>query len=404
MKRKMVRRLAALSLALLLALSLAACGGAPEEEKPAGNGTASGTQGSIGKPAAPKQDDPAQPDAPDTPDISDTPDDPETADTPDTPDTPDDPDTDPETPVEFTYSAAAQAAIEGLYVNYWHELFAASYLGYREEGDTGSLGAWLHDNCPMIASFWPFLEEIPQEDIIGEYGDLYCIVPMDASLTFTVKSVEWEQGGNGSVPHYSEPLYYPLIDRPFLLYVTYGTWRDETSLTVEYTQPDGFVGTWCPTYDPETGRLEEWCRDRVLDFAALYDIGDYIPHLEQDPAPDAEWLPPTNVGLGNTTWYSENGWVLDFRYDEAAGLGYGDMVLYQPVEDETGTTLSPYYEGTWWMEDDSLCLGVYEGNCPFPLLIAPSGEQMVIMRSDDGSVLPFFMEGQSIVGMTLSYE
>lgn len=392
MKHNLFRRFAALALSLLMLASLAACGSTSGNETPEDGNTPPKTQGSSGKIERPQKPNPSE-----TPE---TPADPDTPDTPAQPEVPDE----PVEPAEFSYSDKAQAAIEGLYVNYWQELFAASYLGYREEGDTRSLAAWLQDNCPMIATFWPFLAEIPQEDIIGEYGDLYCIVPMDGSLTFTVKGVEWEQGGNGSVPHYSEPLYYPMIDRPFLLYVTYGQWRDETNLTVAYLQPDGFEGIWCPEHDPETGRIEEWYLDRVLDFAALYDVGDYVPHLEQDPgpAPDTEWLPPTNVGLGNTTWYSDNGWVMAFGYDESAGLGYGDMVLYQPTEDAAGTVLTPYYEGTWWMEDDSLCLGVYDGNCPFPLLISPSGEQMVIMQADDGSVLPFFEPGQSIVGMTLT--
>lgn len=305
-------------------------------------------------------------------------------------------------PSPHVYSDAAQAALDGLYMNYGHERFAASYLGYREDGDTSSLSAWMYDNNPAQASFWPFLLEIPGEDIIGEYGDVYCVVPMDGNLTFTVKSVEWETEGNGSTPHYSDPVYYAQIDRPFLLYITHTQWRDETNLTVEFVEPSGFVGTWCPTYDPETGNLYAHSEGNILDFAALYEIGDYVPHLgNNDPAPDSEWLPPTNLGLGNTTWYSDNGWVLEFSYIEGDETGY--MVLYQPVEDGDGMTLTPYYDGTWWMEDDSLCLGVYDGNCPFPLLISPSGEQMVIMQAEDGSVLPFFREGQSIVSLTLSY-
>lgn len=364
-------------------------------------------QGSFGKLDTTKKNDTSQSDISDTldnSDISEMPNISDNSDTSDTPNTSDDSDTS-EAPTEFAYSEAAQNSIDGLYFNYWHERFAASYLGYREEGDTTDLTEWLHNEAPTLASFWPFLLEIPEEDILGEYGDLYCVVPLDESLTFTVKSVEWEVGGNGSVPHYSEPLYYPKIDHPFLMYITHTRWVDETNLTLEYEQPDGFVGTWCPTYDPETGCLKAHTKGRILDFASLYDVGDYVPHLgNNDPAPDSEWLPPTNVGLGNTTWYSENGWVLEFKYDESAGIGYGDMVLYQPEETDDGILLTTYYDGTWWMDYDRLCLGVYDGNCPFPILISPSGEKMVIMKSDDGSVLPFFEPGQGIIRMTLSYE
>lgn len=303
---------------------------------------------------------------------------------------------------QYVYSEAAQASIEKLYNTRQNEIFSAAYLGYREADDTGSLIEWLYNSYPQMPAFWPFLEEIPQSDIIGEYGDLYCVVPMDESVTFSVKGVEWEILGNGTMPHYSEPLYTPEVNRPFLMYVTHGDWPDETNLTLEIIEPNGFVATWFPSYDPETGCLPEipgdWY-DTIQDFARLYDIGYGIA----TPVGDMEWLPPTNLGLGNTTWQSDNGWLLEFKYDENAGTGYGDMVLYQPVPGDDGTILTPYYEGTWWMEDDSLCLGVYDGNCPFPLLISPSGEQMIIMQSDDGSVLPFFEKGQTTVSLTLTY-
>ena len=157
--------------------------------------------------------------------------------------------------------------------------------------------------------------------------------------------------------------------------------RTEDPGARSYKEPDGET-----TYDG----------DMIFDFAHLYDVGDYIPRLDDGYAPDAEWLPPTELGLANTCWYSDNGWLLEFGADGSADDG---MVLYQPAEDGT---LAPYYEGSWWMEDDSLCLGVYEGHCPFPLLISPSGEQLIVMQADDGSVLPFFEEGQTTVGLTLS--
>lgn len=238
------------------------------------------------------------------------------------------------------------------------------------------------------------------------HGELYCIVPLAESACVTVKSVEWNYEGNGSVPTFSDPLYCGEVGKPFLMYVNYGgvagLWDDDPDTIIEYERDDGFAATWFPEH-------EEGCifrqyqdgHDSVMDFSLLYDIGDYIPYLDIGPAPDSEWLPPTDLGLGNTAWYSDNGWVLEFSYDESAGVGSGCMVLYQPVEDEDGTTLTPYYDGTWWMEDGSLCLGVYEGNCPFPLLISPSGEKLVIMQADDGSVLPFFEKGQTTVGLTL---
>lgn len=129
---------------------------------------------------------------------------------------------------KYAFDNYGQTALKDAFLsdfdeNDWYgELFAAAYLGYRDEDNTDSLIEWLYNNCPMLKASWAFLEEIPEEDIIGEYGDLYCIVPMDESVTFTVKSVEWETLGNGTMPRYSDPLYYAEVNCPFLMYVAYG--------------------------------------------------------------------------------------------------------------------------------------------------------------------------------------
>ncbi len=358
MKRMTLRRAAALVLAMLLVLSLAACGSKDSDEQGSGQPGSSGKLDTVKKPdadAAPNGD-------------TDTADD------------------------RQGYSDEAQAAIDDLFAHRaWEQYLAVACLGYREEGDTTDLAAWLHNESPALAAFWPFLTEIPAEDIIGDHGYLFCVVPLEERIPFTVKSVEWNYEGNGSVPIYSDPLYDCEVGKPFLMYVNYSgvpdLWDDDPDTVLEYEEE--YTKVWHP-YKESDGEIT-YGDDMILDFTHLYEVGDYVP--------GAEWLPPTDLGLADTTWYSDNGWMLEFRYEENAKDGSGDMVLYQPAEDGA---LTPYYEGSWWMEDDSLCLGVYEGNCPFPLLISPSGEQLIVMQADDGSVLPFFEKGQTTVGLTLS--
>ena len=358
MKHTTLRRAAALMLAMLLALSFAACGSKDGDEQ------GSGQPGSSGKLDTVKTDADAVPSG------------------------------DADTADDWQgYSDEAQAAIDDLFAHRAREQYlAVAFLGCREEGDTTDLAAWLHNEAPALAAFWPFLTEIPAEDIIGDHGYLYCVVPLEERIPFTVKNVEWNYEGNGSVPTYSDPLYNCEAGRPFLMYVNYGgisgLWDDDPDTVIEYEE--GYTKVWHPYKEPDGGTTYDG--DMILDFTHLYEVGDY--------APDAEWLPPTELGLANTTWYSDNGWLMEFSYDESVSDGSGYMVLYQPAEDGT---LTPYYEGSWWMEGDSLCLGVYEGNCPFPLLISPSGEQLIVMQADDGSVLPFFEEGQTTVGLTLSW-
>lgn len=285
-----------------------------------------------------------------------------------------------------------------------------AFLGEREKGDSTPYSTWLYDTNPRLASIWPFLEEIPEEDILGNHGNLYCIVPLVESASIVVKGVQWETLGNGMQPRYSEPVHYGEVGKPFLIYIQYNdTWSSEPDLVIAYKREDGIAATWFP--EQEGGHIfrpDVNGHSCVMDFALLYDLGDYASYLYDGPDADAQWLPPTALGLGNTTWCSDNGWVLEFGYDETTEGSAGGMVLYAPLPDGDGMVLSRFCHGVWWMEDDYLYIDAYNDKGEmvggwFPVRISPSGEQLVVMRSSDGSVLPFFHDGQTIVGMTLSY-
>lgn len=296
---------------------------------------------------------------------------------------------------EFVYSESAQLALHDLRSYQYQEYFAAAYLGFREENDPQELAAWIQDQDPALAAVMPFLTEIPEEHVIGSHGDLYCIVPFDTLTSLAVDRVEWEVLGNGTQPHVTGELYRCEQAQPILVYVSRaGLFPDEMDTLIHAVDRDGGEVFWYPEYDPESGWLrvptDENENPLIFDFSFFDQMGDMW------------WAPPTALGLAGT-WVSENGWMLEFDYDENAANGSGDMVLYQPAEGEDGTILTPYYDGTWWMDDDRLCLGVYNGVCPFPLLISPSGEQLVVMQADDGSVLPFFERGQTSAGLTRSY-
>lgn len=371
----MKRKIWFLFLSLLLLLSLAACGGSGGEVPP------QDTQPDVTAPESPNEL-PEQPEGGSAPD--------------DGAGQPMDADFGAED--GFSYSVEAAEALYDLQNHLTHEPFAVAYLGYREKGDTTALAGWMHDTVPVLAATMPFVTEILAQYTFGSYGDLYCIVPRGSDTVLSVNRVAWEDTGNGASPSVTDALYESDHAEPVLVFVTHGAWRDETDVVIRATAADGEGIEWYPLVDLETGGctvpVDVDGVPFIFDFSHLYDVGDYTP--------DAEWLPPTDLGLGNTTWLTENGWMLELGYDENALNGSGNMVLYQPVEGEDGAFLSPYYQGTWWMEDDSLCLGIYDGNCPFPLLISPSGEQMVVMQADDGSVLPFFEEGQTSTSLSLS--
>ena len=363
-----------LLLALTLVLNLSACGS--KSDTP---------QGSSGKLGAPKQD--AQSATTETTPV-----------------------TAPEEPAPFAFSEIAQASLDDLCAHGQQEYMAAAFLGEREQGDTRSLSAWLYDTDPGLASYWPFLEEIPEESIFGEYGDLYCIVPLLESACVTLKEVAWETLGNGMEPHYSEPVYYGEVGKPFLIYIQYNDmWNSEPDLVIEYVRQDGFAATWFP--EQEAGHIfrpDENGHACVIDFALLYDLGDYVSYLYDGADVESQWCSPTALGLGNTNWCSDNGWMLQFGYDETAEGNSGGVVLYEPVSEGDDVLLTRYCHGAWWMQDECLYIDAYtdQGEMVggwFSLRISPSGEQLVIIQSGDAFPLPFFPDGQSLAGLTLSY-
>lgn len=374
MKYPMLRRTAALLLVLLLSLSLAACG--------SGQGSG-GSQGSFGK-KEPPQTDQTDPNDPGTDDPA--PDDP----TPDQP-TPGIPGADQPS---FTFSAEAQQSLEELRSHGRQELFAAAILAEREAGDSSSLTALLNNSFPGFSTRWPFAQEIPEAHTVGDHGALYCIVPLDGQVTLTVRQVTWKTLGNGAEPTLGDTLYLSDTDQPFLLYVTHGDWPNETDVCIEVSG-GGPTWTWYPTYEEGaiSSPLDENDRSQILDFTFLNDF--FNPPF----VPDSEWLTPLAAGIGNTTWYGGNNWRMDLGYDENAANGSGGVVIYEPLADEDGVYHSRYAQGTWWIEDGCLQLDVYNNRGEmvggaFPLWLAPSGEQLLIRRAADGTLPPFFAEGQ----------
>lgn len=354
----MKKRISVLLMALLC-LSLAACGGGRDDDQPSGS---SGSFDSSDKLDLLKKNQP------------------------------------------ITFSQEAQLALDTLQTKRVQEPFAAAILAEREADDSSDLSALLNDWSPGFSGRWPFVLEIPAEHTIGDHGELYCVVPLDGSFTVTVRQVTWDTEGNGSNANFGDIVYRASAGQPFLLYVTHGDWPEEKDMCVEVTDEDGSTWIWIPSYGE--GRLynnpvDENGTSRILDFTHLDEFGD-VPF-----APNADWAAPTDLGLADSVWSSDNGWTMRLSYDESASQGSGGMVIYEPTEDEEGSSLSRYCHGVWWMEDSCLYLDAYNDRGDmvggaFPVLISPSGEQLLVMQAADGSVAPFFAMDQTQVVLTFS--
>ena len=118
------------------------------------------------------------------------------------------------------------------------------------------------------------------------------------------------------------------------------------------------------------------------------------------------WLPPTDTGLAGTVWETEDDWVLELKggADEPYA---GEAVLSCRTADDGDMTVC--YAGSWGVEDDCLRLDLKDADgtdrCGlYPVLISPSGEELNLRQSADGTVPPFFADGVTSVDLNYCYE
>ena len=143
----------------------------------------------------------------------------------------------------------------------------------------------------------------------------------------------------------------------------------------------------------------------------LMDFGNFgaatgIDYPENwEPAGDDWWLPPTDLGLADSTWVCDD-WMMDLRYGGCDPEYAGIAELYHRFEDNT--ELTRVFSGVWRMEDDCLRLELSAGtgtslSGSFPILISPSGEEMHFQRSRSGEGVPFLSDDMDSIELIRSY-
>ena len=98
------------------------------------------------------------------------------------------------------------------------QLFAVAYFGFHPTWN-GSLPVdpftVMQDNAPTLCEDLPFLLEIPEDRIVGESGDLFCIVPLDENATVAVSKGYWDEENLQYI--YDDILYSSNAGDPLLL-------------------------------------------------------------------------------------------------------------------------------------------------------------------------------------------
>ena len=102
-------------------------------------------------------------------------------------------------PVQYGFSQEAETSLGWLRdrIDVTGVMFGAAYLGYVgglfDEGFEAGFPAWLWETNEAMLLKYPFIAEIDEEHIIGGAGHLYCIVPVDENATLAINRVQWNE-------------------------------------------------------------------------------------------------------------------------------------------------------------------------------------------------------------------
>ena len=327
-------------------------------------------------------------------------------------------------PTQYGFSQEAAASLGWLRdrIDFPMTMFGAAYLGYVgglfDEGFEAGFPAWLRETNEALLLEYPFIAEIDGEHIIGGAGFLYCIVPVDENATVAINRVQWNEVTR--TDEVTEVLYRSESGEPVLLFANLDGIAYEADTQVFITDSNGNTCEWYPSLDA-TSYLAP-CTSEAGDHLS-FDFSKYAWY--DAPSEFAGWLANgwsgmTALGLAGSQ-RDGMGWITETMVGETSRYAYFSLRFYP--EDETGGTVdlnwvyedSDEFEEMWsgfWtiqaIQDGpsyvtlSLSLvggknyGVTDGPTylceTYPLLISPSGTELLVGVGESGICLPFMSQ------------
>lgn len=189
------------------------------------------------------------------------------------------------------------------------QLFAVAYFGYHETVDSNvpvdPIEVMREYACSLCEDL-PFLQEIPQDRIVGETGDLFCIVPLDEDATVAVSKGIWNESSEEYL--YEESIYFSKSGEPILLFCNNAGFDPDTQLSI--SGPSGEV-IWCPQADDNLCAMPLGNGDGENLFFDFSSYREILMKYHQDMK-DSEWVMPTADMLKDSTWVWE-GFLKDGR-------------------------------------------------------------------------------------------
>lgn len=311
-------------------------------------------------------------------------------------------------PIQTGFSREAEQSLDWLRnrMDFPQTMFGAAYLGYIGETSDGD---WRLEADQAMLQQYPFLAEIDAEHIVGNVGHLYCIVPVDEHATVSINRVQWNE--NTYTEEVTEVLYRSESGEPVLLFANLDGVAYEADTQVWMTDNRGNTCEWYPSLDgmsclapcvSEDGNclsfdfteygwldapseLAPWLGDG---YSGVYASGLEGCWTTQAAAWDIDrtanyylWFFPEDDIGGSVD--------LDWQYegsDVFEEMWSGSWTITSVMDGPSYVTISLSLVGG---ENYNVTDGPYYISETYPLLISPSGEEMVMGAGLSGTCLPF---------------
>ena len=309
-------------------------------------------------------------------------------------------------------------------------MFGAAYLGYVgglfDEGFEVGFPAWLWETNEAMLLEYPFITEIDEDHIIGGAGHLYCIVPVDENATVAINRVQWNE--KTQTDEVTEVLYRSESGEPVLLFANLDGVAYEADTQVFITDNNGNSCEWYPSLDAMSYLAP--CTSEAGDYLSF----DFTEYAWYDAPPEFSawladgWSGMTALGLAGSQ-RDGMGWITETMVGETSRYAYFSLRFY--LEDETGGTvdlewvyedsddIEEMWSGFWTIQTIpdgpsyvTLSLSLVGGNnygvtdgpmylCEtYPLLISPSGTELLVGAGESGICLPFMSQSTTACVLT----
>lgn len=292
-------------------------------------------------------------------------------------------------------------------------MFGVGYLG-----DTGEAadGAWLTEADQAMLQKYPFLSEIDTDHTIGSDDDLYCLLPLDENATVSVNLIKWDLKSESE--EVIEVLYRSESGDPVLLFANSGddALENLSYIQVQIVDNAGNSCVWYPQLDA-LGQIVP-----CLSENGVYRSFDFTEYGWLDtPSELTPWLDAGYSGVYASGL--EGCWTTQASWDTGCTATY---YLWFFSEDGTGGSVdldwqyegSDVFEEMWsgfWSltsvmdgpsyvtitlslvggENYGIVDGPYYLTEMYPLVISPSGEEIVIGAGVNEICLPFMSKYDS---------